>query len=144
MEGVMKRRILIALLAAVGLLSSAQPLGWGEGIQAQGPGNAPDHPGPPPLPPVVPVCHPGPDDTARCHSHRRTDVHGQPAPSVFQAAPIGGYSPADLEAAYSVATSYDPLTWAWNGQTVAIVDAFDDPNAEQELGVYRAQYGLPP
>jgi hypothetical protein len=30
------------------------------------------------------------------------------------------------------------------GQTVAIVDAYDDPDAESDLGVYRAQYGLPP
>ena len=29
------------------------------------------------------------------------------------------------------------------GQTVAIVDAFDDPNAESDLSTYRAQYGLP-
>jgi subtilase family serine protease len=31
-----------------------------------------------------------------------------------------------------------------NGVTVAIVDAFDDPNAESDLGVYRSQFGLPP
>ncbi|GAC1581973.1 MAG: peptidase S8 [Candidatus Dormibacteria bacterium] len=29
------------------------------------------------------------------------------------------------------------------GQTIAIVDAFDDPSAESDLGVYRSQYGLP-
>ncbi|MFE3263675.1 carboxypeptidase regulatory-like domain-containing protein [Streptomyces sp. NPDC059215] len=29
------------------------------------------------------------------------------------------------------------------GQTIAIVDAYDDPNAEQDLAVYRAQFGLP-
>src|SRR5207248_9545163 len=28
------------------------------------------------------------------------------------------------------------------GKTVAIVDAFDDPNAESDLAVYRSQYGL--
>src|SRR5438094_4297748 len=28
------------------------------------------------------------------------------------------------------------------GQTVAIVDAFDNPNAEADLAVYRAQFGL--
>ena len=29
------------------------------------------------------------------------------------------------------------------GETVAIVDAYDDPNAEADLGVYRSAYGLP-
>jgi subtilase family serine protease len=45
-----------------------------------------------------------------------------------------GYNPADLRAAYS-------LTTAGSG-TVAIVDAFDDANAESDLGVYRSQFGL--
>src|SRR5207248_8837669 len=30
------------------------------------------------------------------------------------------------------------------GQTIAIVDAFDDPRAESDLAVYRSQFGLPP
>ena len=30
------------------------------------------------------------------------------------------------------------------GQTIAIVDAYDNPNAEADLAVYREQYGLPP
>jgi subtilase family serine protease len=30
------------------------------------------------------------------------------------------------------------------GNTIAIVDANDDPNAESDLAVYRAQFGLPP
>ena len=29
-------------------------------------------------------------------------------------------------------------------ETVAIVDAFDDPNAESDLAAYRAEFGLPP
>jgi subtilase family serine protease len=28
-------------------------------------------------------------------------------------------------------------------QTVAVIDGYDDPSAEHDLGVYRAQYGLP-
>src|SRR5207245_3122924 len=32
---------------------------------------------------------------------------------------------------------------AGNGQTVAIVDAYDDPNAASDLNVYRSQFGLP-
>lgn len=30
------------------------------------------------------------------------------------------------------------------GQAIAIVDAYDNPNAEADMAVYRAQYGLPP
>lgn len=48
----------------------------------------------------------------------------------------GGYSPSDLASAYSLPTSNG------TGQTVAIVDAYDDPNAESDLKTYRAHYGL--
>src|SRR4051794_7350563 len=48
-----------------------------------------------------------------------------------------GWSPADLQRAYTLpgVTSAAP--------TVAIVDAFDDPNAESDLAVYRSAWGLP-
>ncbi|MDX6550096.1 MAG: hypothetical protein QOJ31_780 [Gaiellales bacterium] len=49
-----------------------------------------------------------------------------------------GYGPADLASAYKL-----PTSTAGSGQTVAIVDAFNDPNAESDLAVYRSQYGLP-
>jgi subtilase family serine protease len=49
-----------------------------------------------------------------------------------------GIFPADLQSAYKL-----PSATAGSGQTVAIVDAFDDPSAEADLGVYRAQFGLP-
>jgi len=52
---------------------------------------------------------------------------------------ISGYYPCDLQNAYSL-----PSTSAGFGQTIAIVDAFDDPNAEADMTVYRAQFGLPP
>jgi subtilase family serine protease len=47
-----------------------------------------------------------------------------------------GYGPADLRKAYRI-----PLGGV--GQTVAVIDALDDPKAEADLAVYRAQYGLP-
>jgi subtilase family serine protease len=50
-----------------------------------------------------------------------------------------GYHPADLQSAYKL-----PSATAGTGQTVAIVDAFDDPNAESDLAVYRSTFGLPP
>lgn len=48
-----------------------------------------------------------------------------------------GYGPADLQSAYQLAGA------SGAGRTVAIVDAYNDPTAEADLGVYRAQYGLP-
>jgi len=48
-----------------------------------------------------------------------------------------GYSPADLQDAYVL-----PSGTAGSGQTVAIVDAFDDPKAEADLAVYRSTFGL--
>lgn len=49
-----------------------------------------------------------------------------------------GYGPDDLQSAYSL-----PSTIAGGGQTVAIVDAFDDPKAESDLKVYRSRFDLP-
>ncbi|MEU6572952.1 S53 family peptidase [Streptomyces sp. NPDC046805] len=54
------------------------------------------------------------------------------------AAAPAGYGPSSLQAAYNL-----PSATGGSGQTVAIVDAYDDPNAEADLGVYRSQYGLP-
>jgi subtilase family serine protease len=46
-----------------------------------------------------------------------------------------GYGPSDLRSAYK-------LTATGSG-TVAIVDAYNDPNAASDLATYRSQYGLP-
>jgi Predicted protease len=50
-----------------------------------------------------------------------------------------GLSPATIKSAYNFPT--DPADGA--GKTIAIVDAYDDPTAEADLGVFSAQYGLP-
>ena len=49
-----------------------------------------------------------------------------------------GLNPVDLQAAYKL-----PSWSSGGGQTVAIVDAYDDPSAEADLATYRAQFGLP-
>lgn len=49
-----------------------------------------------------------------------------------------GFGPADLQDAYKL----DVTKGA--GNTIAIVDAQDDPNAESDMATYRAQFGLPP
>jgi hypothetical protein len=71
---------------------------------------------------VLPVRKPGP---------ARMDLSG----------PTGsGYGPADLQSAYDLtAASLDK----GKGETVAIVDAYDDPTAAADLAVYRKQWGLP-
>jgi subtilase family serine protease len=71
-------------------------------------------------------------DVAACLALTRTDI----AVSAHYSA-ITGYEPADLIAAYNLPSS------GGTGQTVALVDAYDDPNAEADLGVYRSQFGLP-
>jgi subtilase family serine protease len=62
-------------------------------------------------------------------------MRGKPAPA---ASSPSGYNPADLQKAYAL-----PSATAGGGQTVAIVDAYDDPKAEADLNVYRAQFGIP-
>jgi hypothetical protein len=52
---------------------------------------------------------------------------------------LGGFSPADLAKAYS----YDRNAAKGATQTVAIVDAYDNPNALDELNKFDTQYGLP-
>ena len=52
--------------------------------------------------------------------------------------PHAGLSPCQLQDAYRL-----PSQVAGAGRTVAIVDAYDDPNAESDLATYRAAYGLP-
>ena len=90
-------------------------------------------PKPLPAPAVEHSCADAPAGYARCHALFRTDIvhpdRGGTAPS--------GYGPADLKSAYKLTSGGS------SSQTVAIVDAYDDPNAEADLGVYRAQFGLP-
>jgi subtilase family serine protease len=82
---------------------------------------------------VDPVCGPVAVGYARCLALRATGGRHLSA----NAGPAG-YHPADLQSAYKLTTT------GGAGQTVAIVDAFDDPNAESDLAVYRSQFGLPP
>jgi subtilase family serine protease len=50
----------------------------------------------------------------------------------------GGFGPSDLRSAYKL-----PAGGAGAGATVAVVDAYNDPTAESDLGVYRSRYSLP-
>jgi N-acetylneuraminic acid mutarotase len=84
---------------------------------------------------VKPVCAPAKKGQYTCFALRRTDVKG--STGVQPALTPSGYGPTDLASAYNLPAN------GGAGATVALVDAFDDPNAEADLAVYRAQYGLP-
>ncbi len=93
------------------------------------------------------VCAKAAPGHARCLAEMRTDihggygvrgVHGVHGRATGATALPEGYGPADLRAAYNLPSA------GGQDQTVAIVDAGDDPNAEADLAVYRATYGLPP
>jgi subtilase family serine protease len=51
-----------------------------------------------------------------------------------------GYGPADLESAYGLTSAIK--AGRGTGETVAIVDGYDDPTAEADLATYRSTYGL--
>ena len=73
---------------------------------------------------------------ARCFATVWTaNTDGQITANVEQPPP-GALGPADIQDAYH-------LPAAGQGQTVAIVDAFGDSNAEADLAVFRSQFGLP-
>ncbi|MFI9382553.1 peptidase S8 [Kutzneria sp. NPDC052558] len=70
---------------------------------------------------------------AACTALVRTDA----AARSFAPAAPAGLGPASLQSAYKLSAA------GGAGLTVAIVDAFDDPRAEADLGVYRSTFGLP-
>ncbi|MFG2477621.1 putative Ig domain-containing protein [Streptomyces fagopyri] len=75
---------------------------------------------------------------AACFAQRRTDIEQKLAAAVSPdaAAAVSGLSPANLHSAYGL-----PSTGG-SGLTVAVVDAYNDPNAESDLATYRSQFGL--
>ncbi|WP_174248670.1 putative Ig domain-containing protein [Streptomyces hundungensis] len=91
-----------------------------------------------PTPPSSPqqphrACNDTRPDHANCQALQADSAADQQ--HGLSAAP-SGYGPADIQSAYNL-----PAGGA--GVTVAIVDAFDDPNAEKDLATYRSNYGLP-
>ena len=93
------------------------------------PSSVPTSPPPGPSPPLRPArgSRPGVSTTVT------------PSGALITPPPPHGLGPQQLQAAYGL-----PSATAGNGQTVYIVDAYDDPSAESDLAVYRSTYGLPP
>ncbi len=79
------------------------------------------------------VCGAPAPGTAACHAIIRTDIAGSNATTG-----PSGYHPADLISAYNL-----PSSTAGAGQVVAIVDAYNDPNAYNDVNTYRTQFGIP-
>jgi subtilase family serine protease len=73
----------------------------------------------------------------QCLAIRRTDITAVPAGAMAVYTAPAGYGPADLDNAYGLSGT------AGSGAVVAIVDAYNNPNAAADLAVYRAQFGLP-
>ncbi len=93
---------------------------------------------------VQPECPSARPGYARCFALMRTDVGPTTHFSaLYETGCTRGnavcYGPSDLQAAYRF-----PSSTGGSGQTVAVVDAYDDPTAADDLAEYRARYGLPP
>jgi subtilase family serine protease len=71
--------------------------------------------------------------SAACQARVVTGANGKP----LVAATPAGYGPTSIRSAYALNGTSS------GSKTVAIVDAYNDPTAEADLGVYRSQYGLP-
>jgi hypothetical protein len=76
-------------------------------------------------------------DTAAAAPYAQCMAIVNSAASASAAQPVG-LSPTDIQSAYRISADRG------RGRTVAIVDAYDNPNAEADLAVYREKYGLPP
>jgi subtilase family serine protease len=128
----MRRPALAAISAAATLLLSSVAL-------ATSAGAAPPSGSPSLVHRNTPVCAAPVAGAATCHAIRRdtVDRNGKPVPTATTTTPAG-YGPGALQAAYGL----DGVSGA--GNTVAIVDAYHDPNAEADLGTYRSQFGLDP
>jgi subtilase family serine protease len=102
--------------------------------------NPPTPPQPtlPSLPDVVPACAGVPaQGFARCHALIRARAGAHPSAS---SAFAGGYTPSNLESAYGLMSAANTIG---AGRTVAIVDAYHNPTAAQDLAAYRAFFNLP-
>ncbi|MGO9302068.1 MAG: InlB B-repeat-containing protein, partial [Acidimicrobiales bacterium] len=63
----------------------------------------------------------------------------QPSGAAPDTASPTGLSPSTIEGVYG----YTSASTAGSGQTIALVDAYDDPDAASDLNEFSAQYGLP-
>jgi subtilase family serine protease len=120
-------RFRLPLLFAIALAGVLAAAGAAFAARPPGPGHSGHH--------HQKVCHAVTGRFARCNADVVTEASGNP---LVTPAPAG-YGAGDIQSAYGLASQ---ASSAGAGQTIAIVDAYDDPNAESDLGVYRSQFGL--
>jgi subtilase family serine protease len=84
------------------------------------------------------VCDTSVGQFAGCEAQVVADANGDPLAG--SSPPASALGPAKLTGAYNLPGS--PAAGPAN-PTVAIVDAYDDPNIEADLGVFDSQYNLP-
>ena len=72
--------------------------------------------------------------------HLQAHTAGSSSPSSSSSSSVSGYGPSDLQSAYNLATA---AADNGSGETVAVVDAYNDPDADSDLSTYRSEFGLP-
>ncbi|HWG73836.1 MAG TPA: S53 family peptidase [Acidimicrobiales bacterium] len=86
----------------------------------------------------VAVCAKPTSGSAGCDAVlNEVQVNGKPA---SPATTPSGYGPSALRSAYALASA---AASSGGGQTVAIVDAYNDPKAAADLATYRSTFGIP-
>jgi subtilase family serine protease len=135
----MTRRIVVILcslcLVAIPFVTSSQ---WRAASAAAAPGSAP----------FARVCGVPAHVFARCNADVIANASGVPLASATP--PATSYGPVQFHTAYNLPCTPGGAVSAacsqpssFGGQTIAIVDAFDDPTAESDLATYDTQFGLP-
>ncbi len=119
------RQTLLRLVAAVALLGGA--VGIGATSMNAGAANAHAN--------YAAVCAAAVGAVAHCDALVVTDAHGNPTAS--STPPAGAYGPSQFHTGYALPTTSTAT------QTIAIVDAYNDPNIESDLATYDSYYGLP-
>ncbi len=80
------------------------------------------------------------DERAAATSPANISPRARVGPTVTYTSPLPGYlTPEELRDAYALPSETTPAA----GQTIALIDAYDDPTAEADLGVFDEQFGLP-
>lgn len=95
-----------------------------------------------------PVCGSPSKGSARCHAHVITNSNG--APLAGSSPSASSFGPVQFHTAYNLPCTPGGTTQSvcatpstFGPQTIAIVDAYNDPTVENDLNVYSAQYSLP-
>ncbi len=81
------------------------------------------------------VCSDAPAGAVGCHAEVEVDANGNPNATTGPT----GYGPTQFHTAYGLPTN----SVASSVQTIAIVDAYDDPTIRNDLTVYDRTYGIP-